>query len=84
MNRASRIRGKKCSLADITGCACAWDGCAAKFTGDMPKEWIYVLAYWSKFPEMNFSTIPWQNVVRDVVLRPKQARALESQLKDFR
>jgi hypothetical protein len=81
---AKAFEDKSVPLAEITGCVCAWDGCAARFTGDMPRGWINLLAYWSKRPEMNFSTIPPQNVVRDGVLCPEHAGALESQLKDFR
>jgi hypothetical protein len=70
-------------VADITGCICAWDGCAARFSGNMPTGWINLLAYWSKRPEMNFSKIPSQDVVRDGVLCPKHTRALEAELKNL-
>jgi hypothetical protein len=57
---------------------------AAKFTGNMPSGWINLLAYWSMIPEMNFLQIPPEDILRDGVLCPEHARALESQLKDFR
>jgi hypothetical protein len=88
MNKPSRLKAKafeenNVPLADITGCVCAWDGCTPRSGGVMPKGWINLLAYWSKRPELNFLQIPSQNVVRDGVLCPEHARALESQLRDF-
>jgi hypothetical protein len=89
MNKPSRRRAKAFEekdvpLADIVGFVCAWDGCAARFGGNMPRGWINLLAYWSKRPEMNFLKIPSQNVVRDGVLCPEHARAIQCQLKHFR
>jgi hypothetical protein len=77
------IRGKRCS-ADITGCVCAWHGCAARFTGNMPRGWTNLLTYWSKRPESNLLQIPPEDMLRDGVLCPEHARALESQLKNLR
>ena len=42
MNGPSRrvakvFEDKNVRVADIIGCRCAWDGCAAKFSGDMPR-----------------------------------------------
>jgi len=82
--KAKAFEEKDVPLADIVGFVCAWDGYATRFTGNMPRGWTNLLTYWSKRPEMNFSTIPPRNVVRDGVLCPEHARALESQLKDFR
>ena len=50
MNGPSRcvakvFEDKNVRVADIIGCRCAWDGCAAKFSGDMPRGWTYLLAY---------------------------------------
>ena len=69
--------------ADISGSMCAWDGCAATFSGDMPKGWTNLLVYWSKRPELNFLTIPPQDMLRDAVLCPEHACALECHLKDL-
>ena len=59
MNRHARRKAKvfgitSIPIAEITGCICAWDGCAANFSGDMPRGWIYLLTYWSSRPELTF------------------------------
>jgi hypothetical protein len=87
MNRHQRRKAKALEiktmpLVEISGCMCAWDGCPATFRGDMPRGWINLLAYWSKRPELNFLTIPPQDVSRDGVLCPQHAGVFESQLKD--
>jgi hypothetical protein len=82
--RAKVFEDKNVPVADIIGCRCAWERCAARFSGNMPRGWIYLLTYWSKHPESNFLQIPPEHIVRDAVLCPEHARALESQLKDFR
>lgn len=53
VNRPSRrmakvFEDKNVPIADIVGCVCAWDGCAATFSGSMPRGWINLLAYWSR------------------------------------
>jgi hypothetical protein len=88
MNRHARRKAKVSELktiqiADITGCICAWDGCAATFDGDMPKGWINLFAYWSPRAELAFWTIAPQHVLRDAVLCPEHTRALECQLKEL-
>jgi hypothetical protein len=88
MNRHERRKAKVSEvrtipLTAISGFLCAWEGCPAKFQGDMPRGWINLLAYWSKCPELNFLKIPPQDVLRDGVLCPEHARALESHLKDL-
>ena len=70
--RTKAFEDKDVPLADITGCVCAWDGCAARFSGAMPSGWINLLAYWSKFPEMNFSTI----LRRTWCVMPRCARSM--------
>jgi hypothetical protein len=88
MNRHTRRKAKagevkSIPLADISTCMCAWDRCAATFGGDMPRGWTNLLSYWSKRPELNFLNIPPQDMLRDAVLCPEHARALEFQLRDL-
>jgi hypothetical protein len=88
VNRHARRKAKVSEvkaipIADISGFMCAWDGCAATFTGDMPRGWIYLLTYWSPRPELTFWTIPSHDILRDAVLCPEHTRAPESQLKDL-
>jgi len=45
-------------LDDIVGCVCAWDGCKARFGGNMPRGWINLLTHWSGHPQSNFLQIP--------------------------
>ena len=50
MNGPSRrvakvFEDKNVRLADIIGCRCAWDGCAAKISGDTLRGWTDLLAY---------------------------------------
>ena len=83
-DRTKAFEDKDVPVTDVIGCVRARDGCAATFSGSMPRGWINLLAYWSKHPEPNFLQIPLENMLRDAVLCPEHARALESQLKDFR
>ena len=88
MNRHQRRKAqvsevKDIRISEISGFVCAWDGCAAKFSGDMPRGWINLLAYWSRQPELNFLNISPRDMVRDAVLCPEHARALKSLLKDL-
>ena len=88
MNRHERRKAKvfevkNIPIADISGSLCAWDGCAATFSGDMPKGWTNLLVYWSKRPELNFLAIPPQDMLRDAVLCPEHACVLECHLKDL-
>ena len=89
MNRHARRKAKvfqvkTIPITAISGCMCAWDGCAATFKGDdMPRGWVNLLVYWSKRPELHFLKIPPQDVWSDGVLCPEHARVLESQLFDM-
>jgi hypothetical protein len=87
-NRHERRRTKVFArtMADapkIRGSMCAWEGCTARFSDDMPAGWTYLFTYWSKKPRFNFFDIPASDVLRDGVLCPEHVRVLESQLKEI-
>ena len=67
----------------ISGCQCAWDGCATTFDGDLaPEGWSWLILYHSKRPHLNFFDIPTKDVLRDAALCPTHTRQLERRLKD--
>jgi hypothetical protein len=69
---------------DAMDTVCAWEGCWKTFAGDMPKGWVWLLAYWSECPKLAIDdSIPIQDWLQDTTLCPEHARALDLQLKDI-
>jgi hypothetical protein len=69
---------------DQLPCMCAWGDCGATFEGDMPHGWHWVLAYWAPQPfSSSLLEVPQEDMLRDCVLCPKHAAALERQLKEL-
>jgi hypothetical protein len=52
-----------------------------RFHGRDAAGWTWLLAYWSKRPQLDFRTIPPRSLSRDAALCPEHACALEEQLK---
>jgi hypothetical protein len=61
---------------------CAWRGCRHTFDDVMPRQWTWLVTWWSARPvgNIDFRTQP---VIRDAVLCPEHTQALEAQLKDI-
>jgi hypothetical protein len=56
---------------------CAWDGCLASFTGDMPRGWQWLLVYWRKQPLLPVTPDDLPKTMRITALCPEHARALD-------
>jgi hypothetical protein len=67
----------------IKGATCIWDGCSARFEGDQPPGWIWLLGYSSPRPLLDltrFLTRSGHTMV-DSALCPEHAAALRRLLK---
>jgi hypothetical protein len=95
LNRHERRRAKileqkrqRVSLAELEKMVarrmCAWDGCVAHFTGDMPRGWVWLMAYWAKQPVLAPARdVPYADMPRDCALCPEHAAAFDRLLKDL-
>lgn len=63
--------------------ACAWNGCAAHYSGPMPDGWRNLLVFWSSGPITRITDIPGDTWDRDGVLCPQHAQELDGLLKDI-
>jgi hypothetical protein len=59
---------------------CTWEGCEARFVGDMPDGWRYLLTCWSAFPRKKLSDASSHDILREGALCPKHAQDLEQHL----
>jgi hypothetical protein len=64
---------------ELRGVRCAWAECRKTFEGDMSAEWVWLLAYWSRRPQVGLDSpdVKW---MRDAASR-EHARVLDSMLK---
>ena len=83
MTKTQVFERKDIPKAALMSRICAWRGCTATCKGDLPRGWVFLIAYWSKKPFTNFMDIPPKDIYRDAVLCPEHARELESHLKDL-
>jgi hypothetical protein len=59
---------------------CTWEGCEARFVGDMPNGWTYLLTCWSKYPRKNLVGASSPDIMREGALCPEHTRSLEKRL----
>jgi hypothetical protein len=60
----------------IGGSECAWQGCTNRFQGEMPDLWLYLLTWWSPWPEPDTTISDGASspyCKRDAVLCPQHA-----------
>jgi hypothetical protein len=72
-------------VSEVEGCLCAWAGCGASFSEEMPAGWVYLLMWWSPVatPDLTIGSVSGSPFCkRDAVLCPLHAKELESKLKD--
>ena len=63
---------------------CAWAGCAKKFEGDMPAEWVWLVAYWAPQREVDRSLDDITSnllCMRDAALCGNHAQMFDGMLK---
>jgi hypothetical protein len=60
---------------------CAWEGCDASFSGDLPYGWVWLVTYWRPTADIMTDAIP--DLRRDTALCPHHNAALERLLKEI-
>jgi hypothetical protein len=67
----------------LRGTVCAYEDCPARFSGDMPEGWRWVISYWDLVPTMPSWTRDewWHRPYIDVAFCPEHARQLEGSFK---
>jgi hypothetical protein len=65
------------------GYPCAWKDCEARFKGDMPHGWVWLLTYWAPEPQLSHYAVPQRHMPRDAALCPRHNEALEQLLIDI-
>jgi hypothetical protein len=55
---------------------CAWKGCKASFSGDMPYGWEWLMTYWWPTADIMLGTVKDACMHRDAVLCPHHSAAL--------
>jgi hypothetical protein len=63
--------------------ACAWEGCEACYTGEMPEGWRHLLVFWARHPMTHIADIPGDTWDRDTNICPAHAKELDGLLKNI-
>jgi len=65
----------------IAGCRCAWRDCGARFKGDLPGGWRWVISHSLPTAELNLTTpAALDHLDLDVVLCPQHVTELQAHL----
>jgi len=80
--RCDRLEREPRSMVELLAPSfqCTWEGCEARFVGDMPDGWTYLLTCWSTFPRTKLRGASSHDIMRAGALCPEHAQGLEKHL----
>jgi hypothetical protein len=84
--RAMKAEMRTMDPSELTGRLCAWAECGARFEGEMPTDWRWLIMYWlptADIRQLTKNLEAGRDIDRDACLCPEHARELDNQLKSL-